>query len=287
MPQKSPVYAVTRIRVHEKDMVKPERMARMAEASPAEVMRALGDMGYGGISDPQLSDGDRMIAKELSDAYALINEVTFSPEQTDLFILKGDANNLKLLIKQRLTGTADSPALMKGVYPKDDIIRMVHNADYRELPEEFTKRLNALEQSFSGEIDPGRISTEIDRAYLEHCLNNAKGVSLEYFKSLADFTNILTMLRLRNMGAGADKLKASLRHIGEVHQGPVAEAQGDVQVAQADVHVDAQYPLPGHSQGGGHRPRTREHTQGPGGIRQERQAHRAGAPAGQLPHIPF
>ena len=62
---------------------------------------------------------------------------------------------------------------MKGVYPKDDIIRMVHNADYRELPEEFTKRLNALEQSFSGEIDPGRISTEIDRAYLEHCLNNA------------------------------------------------------------------------------------------------------------------
>ena len=38
MPQKSPVYAVTRIRVHEKDMVKPERMARMAEASPAEVM---------------------------------------------------------------------------------------------------------------------------------------------------------------------------------------------------------------------------------------------------------
>ena len=175
MPQKSPVYAVTRIRVHEKDMVKPERMARMAEASPAEVMRALGDIGYGGISDPQLSDGDRMIAKELSDAYALINEVTFSPEQTDLFILKGDANNLKLLIKQRLTGTADSPALMKGVYPKDDIIRMVHNADYRELPEEFTKRLNALEQSFSGEIDPGRISTEIDRAYLEHCLNNAKG----------------------------------------------------------------------------------------------------------------
>lgn len=179
-------------------------------------MRALGDIGYGGISDPQLSDGDRMIAKELSDAYALINEVTFSPEQTDLFILKGDANNLKLLIKQRLTGTADSPALMKGVYPKDDIIRMVHNADYRELPEEFTKRLNALEQSFSGEIDPGRISTEIDRAYLEHCLNNAKGVSLEYFKGLTDFTNLLTMLRMRNMGAGADKLKNSLMPEGYV-----------------------------------------------------------------------
>ena len=60
------------------------------------------------------------------------------------------------------------------------------------------------------------ISTEIDRAYLEHCLNNAKGVSLEYFKSLADFTNLLTMLRLRNMGAGADKLKNSLMPEGYV-----------------------------------------------------------------------
>ncbi len=216
MPQKSPVYAVTRVRVHEKDMVKPEAMARLAEAAPAEVMRALGDMGYGGVSDPRLSDGERMIEKELSDAYALIKEVTFSPEKTDLFILKGDANNLKLLIKQRLTGTGDSPALMTGVYPKDDVMRMVQNADYRELPEEFARRLNALEQSFSGEIDPARISTEIDRAYLEHCLGKAKGASLEYFKGLADFTNILTMLRIRSMGAGADKLRASLMPEGYI-----------------------------------------------------------------------
>ena len=44
MPQKSPVYAVTRIRVHEKDMVKPERMARMAEASPAEAIKTFHDL---------------------------------------------------------------------------------------------------------------------------------------------------------------------------------------------------------------------------------------------------
>lgn len=216
MPQKSPVYAVTRIRVHEKDMIKPETMARMAEAAPAEVMRLLGDMGYGGIPDPQLSDGERMIAKELSDAYALIKEVTFCPEKTDLFMLRGDANNLKLLIKRRLTGAGGSPALMTGVYSGEDVIRMVQNADYRELPEEFTKRLNALEQSFSGGIDPGRISAEIDRAYLEHCLKNASGPSFEYFRGLADFTNLLTALRLRDMGAGADKLKNSLMPEGYI-----------------------------------------------------------------------
>ena len=166
-------------------------------------------------------DGSESIAsliKQLSaeDQLTFLGDVNKAVSKMPASVEEKTANNLKLLIKQRLTGTADSPALMTGVYPKDDIIRMVHNADYRELPEEFTKRLNALEQSFSGEIDPGRISTEIDRAYLEHCLNNAKGVSLEYFKSLADFTNILTLLRMRNMGAGADKLKASLMPEGYV-----------------------------------------------------------------------
>lgn len=37
---------------------------------------------------------------------------------------------------------------------------------------------------------------------------------------------------------------APLGHVGEVHQCPVAEAQGDVQIPQADVHIDAQHPLP-------------------------------------------
>ena len=40
---------------------------------------------------------------------------------------------------------------------------------------------------------------------------------------------------------------AALQHVGEVHEGPIGEAQGDVQVAQADVHVDAQHPA---AQGG-------------------------------------
>ena len=52
----------------------------------------------------------------------------------------------------------------------------------------------------------------------------------------------------------ADQRAASLRHIGEVHQGPVAEAQGDVQIPQADVHVDAQHAVPQAGQTAGHTP---------------------------------
>ena len=44
---------------------------------------------------------------------------------------------------------------------------------------------------------------------------------------------------------------APLSHVGEVHQCPVAEAQGDVQIPQADVHVDAQHPLAQPGQTGG------------------------------------
>ena len=44
---------------------------------------------------------------------------------------------------------------------------------------------------------------------------------------------------------------AALQHVGEIHQRPVAQAQGKVQIAQADVHVDAQDPVPQGGQTGG------------------------------------
>lgn len=210
MPQKSPIYAITRIRVHEKDMIGRERMARMAESAPDEVMRLLSETGYGGVADPTLLDGDEMIARELANAYALINEVTFAPEKTDLFLLRGDIHNLKLLLKLRLTGSKDSPALMQGIYSSESVAAMVNNADYRELPEELSRRLNALEQGFAAGVDPAAISTELDRGYIEHCLSSAKGASLEYFRGLADFTNLLALLRIKKAGGSAERLRAAL-----------------------------------------------------------------------------
>lgn len=52
---------------------------------------------------------------------------------------------------------------------------------------------------------------------------------------------------------------AAAEHVSEVHQRPVAQTQGQVQVAQADIHVDAEHPVAQRGQTGGY-------TAGNGGL---------------------
>ena len=46
------------------------------------------------------------------------------------------------------------------------------------------------------------------------------------------------------LNGGPLQCTAALQHVGKVHQGAVGHAQRDIQIAQADVHVDAEDPVP-------------------------------------------
>jgi len=224
MPQDSAIYGVARIRCHEKDLIGREKLSRMAEGTLEEAMRALHDMGYGSMPDAGPEQAEDMISAELKAAYALVREVTFDQPLTDLFLMKADVNNLKLLLKLRLTGSQEEPALMEGgCYSPETLTRMVQEGSYKELPEEFKAALAALEQGFQSGVDPARISIELDKAYLAHALNRG-GEAAPYFRAQADFGNILTMLRIRANGAGAAKLREALLPEGDVPHSRLIQA---------------------------------------------------------------
>ena len=211
MPQDSVIYGVARIRCHEKDLLTQDRLSRLIDASADEAVRQLVEAGYGSLPDATIEDADRLIESELNDTYALVREVSFKPKATDLFLMKADVHNLKLLLKLRLTGNGEKPALMRGGnYSAEALTDMVLNADYRELPEEFQSALNKLEQSFQTAVDPVVVSVALDRAYTEYAYRVGDKFSKEYFKIQADYNNVLSLLRLRAMNASADRLHAAL-----------------------------------------------------------------------------
>ena len=51
---------------------------------------------------------------------------------------------------------------------------------------------------------------------------------------------------------GVVQVADALGHVGEIHQGPVRQAQGQVQVSQADVAVQAEDLPSAHGQGRAH-----------------------------------
>ena len=167
MPQDSVIYGVTRIRCHEKDLLGPARLQRMLDGSAEEAVRQLVDIGYGGLPDATVADMEQMIANELAAAYTLVEEVSFRPALTDAFRMKADVHNLKLLLKLRLMGSRETPLLLQGgVFSPEALEKMVESADYRQLPDPFPAALAALEESFQAGIDPARISTALDSAYI-------------------------------------------------------------------------------------------------------------------------
>ena len=208
MPQPSYAYACARLSALNKRLLEPQTVQRMAEGSLADAMRALSDVRYGNLPDATEADAERMIERELTDAMLEVQEISPNAAITDLFLLRADVQNLKVLIKARLLNQTEPVFTPGGLFDKETLSEMVQTRQYQALPPIFTEALNKLEKQLEMRVEPRNISIALDRAYLAHALKETEKqpVFSQYFKAMADFDNVLTFLRLRAMGASIETL---------------------------------------------------------------------------------
>ena len=208
MPQPSYAYACARLSALNKRLLEPQTVQRMAEGSLSDAMRALSDVRYGNLTDATEADAERMIEREMTDAMQEIREISPNPAITDLFLMQADVQNLKVLIKARLLNQSEPVFAPGGLYDKEALTEMVQTRQYQALAPIFTDALNKLEKQLEMRVEPRNISITLDRAYLAHALKETEKqpVFSHYFRSMADFDNVLTFLRLRAMGASIETL---------------------------------------------------------------------------------
>ena len=208
MPQPSYAYACARLSALNKRLLDPQTVQRMADGSISDAMRALSDVRYGNLPDATEADIERMIEREMIDAMQEVRELSPNPAITDLFLLRADVQNLKVLLKARLLEQTETVFTPGGLYEKELLSAMVKEKQYRELPEAFQEALKKLEKQLEVRVEPRNISIALDRAYLAYALKQSEKdtVFSQYFKAEADFDNVLTFLRLRAMGASIETL---------------------------------------------------------------------------------
>lgn len=221
MPQTSYVYAVARVRTQEKGLIDEERMMRLKDLDIEDFVRSLREAGYGDMPEAGADDVEEMISRELKKAAILIEEISPEKEVTDLFLLRADIHNLKMLLKARMLSVGETGNLDEwGLYGTEELAGCVSSSDYSILADDLSEALYDLERELAGKSDSRKISTALDRAYLEHAFKVLKKhknkFAIEYFKALADFENILAMLRIRKMGGGRDQLVNALLPEGEI-----------------------------------------------------------------------
>lgn len=226
MPQPSYTYANARLSALAKRLIDPQTIRRMADGSFGDALRTLQDLRYGGSGEINEHNVEQMISAEIRGAMAEIRALSPNPKLTDLFLFRTDIQNLKLLIKGRILGLNDIPFTEGGVYEREQLAAMVKEADYRELPDLVREPIDQLEKQIQVKPDPQEISIVLDRAYMQYALEMSKKepVVQQYFRSLADFDNVLTYLRVRAMGGTKEMLDDLLLPEGGIQKKTLMES---------------------------------------------------------------
>lgn len=208
-------HSVTRVRALETGLLDKGKIERMAEAKNAtEALKILGETAYGAQVSRLGSahEYETILLEEIASVRELFWKISPHPEITDLFFLKYDVLNLKILIKgKHLQQEVDDILVASGTIAPEKLAAMVAEGRFKELPPEIAQAAEKAQAMLAETADPQLVDTILDKAhycYLSRFLTESGEAFLRELVALqADLTNIKSFVRVRHVTV-ADGLKA-------------------------------------------------------------------------------
>lgn len=202
------VFASSRVRGAEKNLLTREKAEKMADSKAVEdALKIILDLDYGtsenkdGIGEDHI---DELLSQELRKSYDFI--LSIAPDQADFraFLYPYDYHNLKVLLKAEFAEIDGSPFLMEiGSIDRDGLVAMVRERNFISMSSIMKEAILEAIDVFSRTKDPQMIDFIFDRAcYGEMSLAAAKTGSPfieDYVKLTIDIINLKTFARIREM----------------------------------------------------------------------------------------
>jgi V/A-type H+-transporting ATPase subunit C len=218
------LYAVTRTRTLETKLLDSSKIERMVDAKTAEdVIKVLGETEYANsVSEMKHSlDYETIISKEIENTYKYMREILPEPELVDIFLLKYDIHNLKVLLKSHLLNEENDFLLRDlGTIPVNKLKEMVKERDFRTLHPVISAGLEEIFTSFENSPDPQLIDIILDKAQynaMYQLAQKSKNKFLQDFiQAQIDIINIRSFLRIKEAGLGRDYLAKVLLQKGKL-----------------------------------------------------------------------
>lgn len=210
MPQNSFPFASIIIKSKELKILGNDKITKLMACENAQAAAGLlMEWGYGGGDIESPYQYERLISRELGETYAIVRKISPDPEITDLFFLRYDYHNLKVLIKSQETGMgANERNLIKsGTFELAVLLTAVQEKKYGGLTEQMKRALTDLDKAFSIARDISLIDIKLDWAYAQEVgerIRDKKGFIKKYFRLFFDFENILMLIRAREAGLSKD-----------------------------------------------------------------------------------
>ena len=216
------LFISTRIRSLENRLLDKERIEAMIEAhSDGEALKVLNDRGYKEIEEITINSINDMLAAErqrvLDDMYF------FAPDKqiVDVFKLKYDYHNVKVLLRCESTGGEPEHLLIdSGRVPTKTLTEAIRTSELSFLPPILHEAIIRAREVLGNTQDPQLADFILDQAYFQDMFQLAEDTGSEfladYVRTLIDGANLRSVVRTLRMGKGSEFLEGVLFHGGNV-----------------------------------------------------------------------
>lgn len=211
-------YAIGRIRAIEKRLIDKGKFDRMIDSkTPEEALKTIAEAGYSETSSilDNVREYESILKLEGKRLYALLKDITSDSEVFDIFLLKNDYHNIKVILKSEfLEIEIDDNLLTWGTIPIEQIKALIIDRNFANLSIYMKESIEDSLDIFSITKDPRQVDLILDRAYFKHILDIARKSGFPYISQLIetmiDTTNIKTYLRIKNLNMSLDLLSRAL-----------------------------------------------------------------------------
>ncbi|MDD3165320.1 MAG: V-type ATPase subunit [Oscillospiraceae bacterium] len=217
------LFLSTRVRALESNMLTRDRMERILESkSDEDAMRVLAECGYDDTMEAVNMDTiGQMLAMERNSVFNDLYTSAPDPALIDVFRVKYDYNNLKVILKSDAMGKdADDLLVDIGRIPAKVLREAVHTGDLHALPSMLQHACLEGRETLNTTHDPQMADFVLDRIYFEDMLELAQGVGSNYLSGYVrvciDVANLRSVVRTMRLGKGTEFLEGVLFAGGNV-----------------------------------------------------------------------
>lgn len=201
------------LRSREKDLLTAARMERMIDApGPEEAAKILQEIGYGDFSPRSERELGEVLARAREDVFRDLYRYVPDRSVVDVFRVKYDYHNLKVMLKAQAQGVDGKRLLLDaGRVPAETLAKAVIEGDWEKLGEPLSAAAVEAYEILSATGDPQRADFALDRAYFAEMLSAAKATGsallTDYVRAQIDSANLRTAVRTLRMKSSSELLK--------------------------------------------------------------------------------
>ena len=218
------LYLSSLLRAREKNMLTRDRAERMLDAPGFEdCAKLLTDSGYEDMSQMNIKQIEDALAARRAALFRELESLVPDTAALDLFRMKYDYHNIKVLIKSAAMEQEDSALLSEsGRIPSETILRCLRDDRLRDLPGAIGAAAEEARNLLSRSANPQLSDFLLDKAYFAELQEKAEALNSDfargYVQILADATNLRSAVRILRMGKDIGYLREALVPGGSISE---------------------------------------------------------------------